>query len=72
MIRLSIRNIFSTLLETKIFISSPLSFETQLWPKELDDLAHGLIDITLFNASHKTLQKLHGEELAFFTQPRAN
>lgn len=56
----------------KIIISWPLSFKTQLRPQQLDDLAHGLIDITLLNASHKTLQELHSEELAFFTQPGAN
>lgn len=71
-IKLSIHTVFNTWLYTKPFISSPLSFKTQLWPQQLDDLAHGLIDIALLNAPHKTLQQLHGEELAFFTQPRAN
>lgn len=52
-------------------MSLPLSPKTQLRPQELNDLAHGLIDITLLNAPNKTLEKLHGEELALFAQPRA-
>lgn len=53
-------------------ISSPLPFKAQFRPQQLDDLAHGLIDVTLLNASHKPLQQLHGEELALLTQPRTH
>lgn len=53
-------------------ISPPLPFKAQFWPQQLDDLAHGLIDITLLNASHKPLQQLHSEELTLLTQPRTH
>lgn len=42
--------------EQQISVQAPLSLKAHLWPQQLDDLAHGLIDITLLNAPHKTLQ----------------
>lgn len=69
---LSVQVISPSWLQTKLFIPSPLSFEAQLGPQQLDDLTHGMIDVTLLDASHKTLQELHSKELAFLTQSGAD
>lgn len=53
-------------------LRSPLSLEAQLGPQQPDDLAHGLIDVAFLDAPHEALQQLHGEELAFLAEPRAD
>lgn len=65
-------SISHTWLLRRVCVSSPLSFKAQLRPQQLDDLAHRLVDVAFLDASHKTLQQLHGEELPLLTKAGAH